>query len=770
VGKPSRKKRDGKPGKTPAPINAPAEPAPPASGPSPAAWRAAHIILIAAVAIIAYSNTFQVPFQFDDTCYIKENPMVPNLGYFLDPQETEVRGLPQNVLLSRKTRPLGYLSFALNHKVHGLDVAGYHIANLSIHVMNAVLLYLIVILTFRTPNLSSSELTKHSGSVALFSALLFVSHPLQTEAVTYITQRFASLAAFFYLLSLVSYIKARFSIKNSKRLLFYGLCLLSALSAMKTKEISFTLPLALALYEFTFMRGDMKRRLLYLLPFLLMLPVVPLGVMRTEGSLWEALADATTTHIEVSRWEYLFTQFRVVVTYIRLLFLPVEQNLDYDYPMYKTFLAPGVFLSFLFLLVLFSGSVFFYRRSGGGGKGAGLRLVGFGVLWFLLTLSVESSVIALADVIFEHRAYLPSAGLFISVSAAAFYVVRRRAGMRVLLSAALVMIVMSLSAAAYSRNFVWGSELGLWRDVARKSPDKARPHNNLGVAYKNEGMFDEAINEYRTALLINPKDVDAHNNLGTAYERMGMFEEAVREIRTAISIDPDFAKGHFNLGVVHAEHEQYDKAIEEFQIVLSINPYDAKAHNNLGNAYKKLGLYDEAAYEFNTALGINPYDAIAHNNLGALHFDLGRYEEAIREYRAALGIKPDDAKAHYNLGNAYERLGDYGKAVREYRAALEMDPEYVDAHNNLGIIYRNQRLFEDAVREYRAALLIKPEDAKAHYNLGALFFDLGRYEEARKEFQAAASIEPNDPELKRNLELAYELMGKGEINTPKKLQ
>ena len=394
-----------------------------------------HLVLTALLGLIAYSNTFNAPFLWDEQVYISENPIIRDLSYFTDLSKAE--GFEQYSAV--KNRYIGYLTFALNYKFGGLDVRGYHVVNIAIHILNAMLVYFLATLTFKTPFLKDSSIKEKSPLIALFSALLFVSHPIQTEAVTYIFQRLASLMAFFYLLSLVLYIKWRLSSSchsglsgislkkdsrqagaTAKRCGFYLLSLLSAVLAMKTKENAFTLPVMIALYEFFFFNGFVKKRTLYLVPFLLTMLIIPLALIGTDkpiGEIIGGLASLPGGGGEVSRWDYLFTQFRVIATYIRLLFLPIDQNIDYDYPMYHSFFDVPVMLSFLFQVSLFSLAVYLLYRSKNKPE---LRLISFGILWFFITLSVESSIIPIPMVINEYRVYLPSVGALSAIIAGAF--------------------------------------------------------------------------------------------------------------------------------------------------------------------------------------------------------------------------------------------------------------------------------------------------------------------------------------------------------------
>ena len=234
-----------------------------------------HLFLLCAVGLIIYSNTFHVPFQCDEDYLIKNNPIVKDFNYFIEP--SKARGLDQYGAL--QTRYVGFLTFALNYKFDGFDVAGYHAVNLSIHILNAFLVYFLVLLTFRTPFLTRSRLTEKAGVAALFSALLFISHPVQTEAVTYIFQRLASLVTFFYLLSLTAYVKSRLSSGRTQRIGFFLLSVFSAIIAMKTKENAFTLPIMIALYEFFFLEDSLRRRIVRFIPLLLTMAIIPLARM-----------------------------------------------------------------------------------------------------------------------------------------------------------------------------------------------------------------------------------------------------------------------------------------------------------------------------------------------------------------------------------------------------------------------------------------------------------------------------------------------------------
>ena len=288
-----------------------------------------HFILIAALGILVYSNTFEVPFQFDDRMFIEENPLIKDLSYFINP--SQIDDLKLKAKDGKKffgTRYVSLLSLGVNYRLGGLDVTGYHIVNTTVHVINALLVYLFVTLFFRAPSLTGSSLESHSWLIALFSGLLFVAHPIQTMAVTYILQRWACIAAMFYLLSVVSYLRWRLipsSLLQAKGVLYF-LALFSAVLAMKSKENAFTLPLMIALCEFMFFKGGIMRRTIYLIPFFLTMLIIPLEIMSLNNGaegISGNLKSAATLWGAPDRMDYFLSQFGVITKYISLIFMPV---------------------------------------------------------------------------------------------------------------------------------------------------------------------------------------------------------------------------------------------------------------------------------------------------------------------------------------------------------------------------------------------------------------------------------------------------------------
>jgi hypothetical protein len=442
-------------------------------------------------------------------------------------------------------RYIGSLTFALNYKIHGLDVTGYHIVNLLIHLVNSLLVYWFVQLIFITLASGAGGDTplffKHASTIALFSSLLFVTHPIQTQAVTYIIQRFASLATMFYLFSIIMYIKARLAFIDTidnhhggkisvRTLIYYLIALLAAVLAMKTKEIAFTLPVMIVLYEFLFFKGETKSRILYLGPFILTMLIIP-ATLICIADLGGGVGTATRLGTSMPRLDYLFTEFRVIITYIRLIFLPFDQKLDYDYPLYHAISDPEVLLSFLALLLICLTVIYSFWR-----YRITLpltRVIFFGTAWFFVTLAVESSIIPIVDVIFEHRMYLPSLGILLVISVLPVMIIERfqQKWVAVTVFLSVIMTVLVFTGITHSRNKVWTDKIVFWQDVVNKSPEKARGYVQLGISYDEKGDLDRAIKYFKKAILRIPVIPDTHSG--------GKPDTHSSRSRTPIPVIPD---------------------------------------------------------------------------------------------------------------------------------------------------------------------------------------------------------------------------------------
>ena len=644
-----------------------------------------QLVALIVLVIALYANTLGAPFQWDEQPLIEENPIIRDLGYFLEPSRaSEYLGYDSFI-----RRYFSYVTFALNYAIHGTGVPGYHLVNIAIHVGSALTLFWLVTLLMGTTVLRETRLAGRDHPFAFLAAALYASHPVQTEAVTYIFQRHALLVGLLYMLSIALYLHWR----QTGKLLWYALCLAAAVLAMKSKANAFTLPVMIVATEFMFFggfkkSGDFKKRVLPLAPILLTMLIVPLTLAslhsgaepRQAATVTETIGKYAAPTKETS--SYLITQFRVIPTYLRLLLLPVGQNLDYDYPEYDTLASAPVVLSLMLLTALGLAGVFCFRA----GLKAGIKgrrellLVSWGVLWFFVTLSIESSFVRIPMVINEYRLYLPSAGIITAAVALAFVVMEGWPSINKFRPETVVLglVIVMLSLASVHRNAQWQSEISLWGDVVRKSPGKTRGMLHLGVALEEDGQFDEALRVYNRALAIEPENQEIYYDMGVVYGKLKQNNKAFEAYRKALELNPANANAHNNLGALYANNRNYDLALEEFQAVIEIEPNNSKAHNNLSVIYLNRKQYGKALPELLSLLRTAPPNPFVHNKLGIVYGKLGQNDKAMKHYRKALALHPINKNANFNLARLLADQGKYFEAEEYAMNAVDAAPDNKD--------------------------------------------------------------------------------------------
>lgn len=402
----------------------------------------AAVFLITAAVLAVYSNTFHAAFQFDDIPGVVENE--------------NIKSLSNLKALITDNRGVSMASFALNYARGGLDVTGYHVFNTAVHILSSVFAYFLLYALF----LRAGARELWGRRIAFFSALIFAVHPVQTQAVTYIIQRMESLSSLFYILALLFFVSASNASTALKRLSLYSATVAAYVLGFYSKESAITMPAVMLLIDIFFLsgknfKGALSRIPLYavlgvLLVYFLFVTMRPLGglgpLVKAPAASTEAGPNgavpappyATQRNVQpvyegpsagfsqtaITPKEYLYTEFNVLVYYVALLAVPVNQNLDYDFPVAKSlFKTPSVnagtvlnlpvwppAVSLLLLISLIAAGVYLFFSSRGA-TGAGL-FVSFFIFWFFIILSPTSSFVPIIDVIYEHRLYLASLGPF----------------------------------------------------------------------------------------------------------------------------------------------------------------------------------------------------------------------------------------------------------------------------------------------------------------------------------------------------------------------
>lgn len=533
------------------------------------------ILLLALAAGVAYANSLDGLFIFDDSrIYYNTHIRITSLDW---------HSLSTAVLKSEPTtRPVANLSFALNYYLHGYRVWGYHLVNLLIHLTTGCFLYLLIVTTLATPGLQRYRDHCHADPhslapewLAFFAALLWLVHPVQTQSVSYVVQRMNSMAAMFYIISIFLYVRYRQqAAERWKPWLLFGGSLMAGAFAIGSKEIAVTLPVFILLYEWYFLENlDRKWLRNRALPVALAVALIMLlGLFLLDGHPVESILNSyqgrTFTFLQRQ-----FTELRILFFYLGLLALPLPSrlSLDHDFPVSTSLLQPPTTLAALVgLLLLVALALWSARRQ---------RLLSFAILWFLGNLVIESSLVAL-ELVFEHRLYLPSMMLFV----VAVIGLDRRLHSRLWKTVLLVGLAALLCFWTIERNRAWHDPMSLWSDAVAKAPNKARAHNNLGVALRESGRLQEAAERYREVIRLDPRFIEAYNNLANVYLDLGRREEALSYYYQALKLNPEHPVIHNNIGRVLLEDHRYDLAVPHFAEAVRIIPNYAEAKANLLHA------------------------------------------------------------------------------------------------------------------------------------------------------------------------------------------
>jgi protein O-mannosyl-transferase len=625
--------------------------------------------LIVAV-LLAYSNSFHIPFIYDDVGSIAENPTIRNLF------SPDILSPPPGV--SASGRPMLNASLALNYAAGTLNVIGYHATNVAIHLLAALVLFGLIRRTLESPRLTA-KFGARSRQIAFFSALVWALHPLQTESVTYVIQRAESLMGLFYLLTMYCFARAvgsqsvtsispamreRHEALTSERsalpfLAWATLSVIFCAAGMATKEVMVTAPIIALLYDRVFVAASIRELLRKRWP-----------VHAALGGTWIVTAylaihvgDRSGTagfSAGIVPWQYALSQTHALFEYLRLAFWPHPQVFDYGpfhFATVSQYLAPA---SALALLLVGLGWIVRWTPAAGFGLGA-----------FLLILAPTSSFLPIVtEAMAEHRLYLPLAPL-ITVGIAALYLVGGRS-----VTKPLIATTIALAALTFARNSVYQSEENLWTATIAASPTNPRAHYCLAVAV-----------------------LDHHHDP----------RRAEAELRTAIDLEPKYLAARERLAELLSAANRLEASAAEYEAIVRDYPDDFVAHNALGLSAFERGDFATATDHFRHALRVRPKSAVAHNNLGGVLYEIGDFAEAASYERAALTLDPTYADAAYNLANALARLNQLPEARAQYSRALQLQPDHAGAHANLAGVLLQLGDRDGAITHYRTALRLRPD-------------------------------------------------------------
>ncbi len=650
-----------------------------------------HLTSIGIFALISYYiHQTAYTFLYDDINLIALNPLIKDWRNFFE--------------LFTIGRPIRAITFMIDWQIWGQNPFGFHLTNTLLHLLATALLYFFI------------DIIAHNRRLAFMVGILFITHPIHTEAVTGISHRKELLAMVFFVLGFILYLK------KDRSLGFYLASLFAYILGLLSKQVVVILPLLLALYDYYFSPVEplkkLKENFRYYLPYL----IVPLlGIILRYGDFQPFSYFSLKDFMGESYLLLLATMSRAVIKYIQLLLFPFNLSIDYYFPLSTSLLEGRVILSVLAMAFLLFLTVKAYRN---------YRILSFGLAWFLVNLVPVLNIIPANYILADRYLYIPSAGFCLIIAGLfEYFIYHSKAKVSsdkfkrflpwFLLVAILtynfglleisksngISIIDNLNIPLPAGNmflslFILRITILLlvlapffWFLFKRISGET---HRQIAVflliivvssysllTIKRNRDWRNGYTLWTRTIAQNPRSVTAHHNLGFYYYRNKQYDQALVEFRKAIELDPGYsAEVYFNLGNIYVRKTQYDEAAREFQKALEIDPGFGECYLNLGNIYTLKGMVDKAIDNYEKAIEASPGFARAHYNLAGLYEKKGLLNEAIRECQKAVELAPWFDKAHFQLGNLYYKKGLSPDALEAYRRAAEINPQYSPFYQN----------------------------------------------------------------------------------------
>lgn len=642
--------------------------------------------LFLAVAWMLYGFTIAYPYQFDDYANIVNQPNRLALSQFAQ----------IDTWLHPTNRAMSFLSFGLQDATGQANPATYRWLNITIHAVNGFLLWLLVSVLCR---ISPQVKILQNKQIPLISALLFLVHPLQTQSVTYIVQRMASLAAMFTILSVLLYVKARWTHLQSgwrrQVVLLYVTAGIAMFLAVQSKENAASIPVLFWLMEFCFIQPHYQNQ-----KGKVILWCVALAMIASFTGLF--LSYQMPKEVMMGRWAtYVMTQPVVLLRALLLLLLPYRQNVDYFIP---TATSLFTWQSILFFVIIGFGlirAVIEYRKNN--------PLLLFVIGWFFATIAIES-IIPLPDMFFEHRLYLPlvayAIGLAVLLSSAA-----RTKGWSWLI----IVLLIGYASTTVMRNYTWHSEVSLWEDTTAKSPTKSRPWRMLGDAYLKQQDYSKALAAYQQALSLQPDNMEIEANLAATYVAAGNVSQAVSIYQSVLQKDPNQAQIWFNYGDAKKKLSDYSEAIKALHTAIKLDSSFADAWYNLADCYRLAGNKSKSNEFFNIALSRWPNHPLAAQ-VQAMQQPSSNGNPNIQV--ATTG------NSFYAQGQQAQIAGDLTKAIALWKKEIKTNPTNINALNDIGTAYYSKQQFKEAISYWEKSLTVDTNQAHVYSLIGSAWYQL----------------------------------------------
>lgn len=673
-------------------------------------WIVLGLILI--VTAITYRGVVANDFVMDDFHTVRDNPAVRSLSlagsWFVSPYATSVHRERQNY------RPVVVATHAIDYAIWGARPGPHHVTNLLVHLG-------VVVLAFALAQRVGGD------TAALCAAAVVALHPINAEAVNYLSARSSSLSALFVLAAIWAYERA---IQSGARWWWILGLIFGALS-VGAKEGSAVLPLLVLIWDRIQRPGSWSGVGRRMVPWVLL--VVIYGIVRT----------LVLTHADLSIGskvdQHLLFAIKIALTSLGYWFWPFGLTADHGWPIrIEAETARSLVLGAL-LTVLATGLI--ARLS---------RRVGLCVSWFWIAL-LPAGALAFVTRFFlyeDHRVYLSGIGLAWGVGTI-FAAVSRGLNSRPSASRAWILVWLTLAGLAVRQDMirteVWVNSPTLWEDVLAKDPDNVQGLNVRGLNLLWTGRPEAALEAFTRSAQLEPRLPRTHDYLGMAYAHLGQWSKAIPAFKQAIRMMPRYIDAHLHLGEAYEALDRWDEALAAYEHLVGVDPGEVRAWGRAGHVLERHGRYQEAAERYRRALAYDPTNAEVLEALGRLSLRLGRWHEARAAYEVLSIQAPGSFATRMNYGTALAALGADREAIDAYRGAADLEPGNPEPHVQIAAIHLKHGRWTEAAYSYEQALIRAPNHFISHINLAAAAERLGEGRRAAEHYRAFAATVPPDP-------------------------
>lgn len=604
------------------------------------------------VLISIYSNSFYGDWHFDDYANIVDNPYIQIKSFSWPEIKHCIYGLEQE----RPSRPLSYLSFALNYFFHGKDVFGYHVINFAIHYLASVFLFLFIFNTLKLPRLKS-QYENIAYPIALITTFFWAVHPLWVTSVTYIVQRMASMAGLFYIASMYFYLKARTNSKFKYSLILFVISLLLGLASILTKENAAMLPASILLFDLFFIAGITRQNVIKYAKIAL-LPVI---IILLIGFIYVDFSNIIDEYKirDFTMLERVMTQPRVILFYLSLLFYPISSRLTflYDIDLSRSLFQPWTTIPSIFLIsAIVILAIYLARKR---------PLISFCIIFYFLNHLIEGSIFNL-ELIYEHRNYLPSMLLFVPIVEFIIYAIDYFSYNKIIqfiVALGIAVILIGEGDVTYYRNKIVSDDFLLWFDNIEKSPALSRPHANTGRIYFIFNQKEKALQEYKKAMTLNKygnNDILAIQqcNLGILYFETMQDDLAQECFRKSSAILPDYIQTNIHIAKIKLRHNKIKEAKQIVEDKLKKYRSDPKALELYSLILLKDGQIKGAQYFARKLLAKDPDSLPALMIMAEICRIKNNYPVAILYWKTVRSLSRYNAFANLALIELYAKIKD----------------------------------------------------------------------------------------------------------------